>query len=41
MRQPELFQQMVDAKPYCQTEFEMEKLTSYGNQGTQLQGKNN
>jgi NHLM bacteriocin system secretion protein len=40
IRQPELFQQIEDAKAVLSDrKFEMEKLTSYGNQGTQLQGK--
>lgn len=40
IRQPELFQQIEDAKAVLSDrEFEMGKLTSYGNQGTQLQGK--
>jgi HlyD family secretion protein len=40
IRQPELFQQIEDAKVVLSDrKFEMEKLTSYGNQGAQLQGK--
>lgn len=40
IRQPELFQQIEDAKAVLSDrKFEMEKLSSYGNQGTQLQGK--
>ncbi|QGK75407.1 NHLP bacteriocin system secretion protein [Flavobacterium sp. SLB02] len=40
IRQPELFQQIEDAKVVLSDrKFEMERLTSYGNQGTQLQGK--
>ena len=40
IRQPELFQQIEDAKAVLSDrKFEMEKLMSYGNQGTQLQGE--
>lgn len=40
IRQPELFQQIEDAKVVLSDrKFEMEKLMSYGNQGAQLQGK--
>jgi NHLM bacteriocin system secretion protein len=40
IRQPELFQQIEEAKVVLSDrKFEMEKLTSYGNQGAQLQGK--
>ncbi|PJJ08098.1 HlyD family secretion protein [Flavobacterium sp. 1] len=40
IRQPELFQQIEDAKVVLSDrKFEMEKLTSYGNQGAQLQGQ--
>ncbi|WP_281635185.1 NHLP bacteriocin system secretion protein [Flavobacterium marginilacus] len=40
IRQPELFQQIEDAKVILSDrKFEMEKLLSYGNQGAQLQGK--
>ena len=40
IRQPELFQQIEDAKVVLSDrKFEMEKLMSYGNQGAQLQGQ--
>lgn len=40
IRQPELFQQIEEAKVVLSDrKFEMEKLTSYGNQGAQLQRK--
>ena len=40
IQQPELFQQIEDAKAaLSDRKFEMGKLSSYGNQGTQLQGE--
>jgi NHLM bacteriocin system secretion protein len=40
IQQPELFQQIEDAKAILSDrKFEMEKLSSYGNQGTQLQSE--